>query len=48
LVGTFGKPRGIQGFLAGGPYCFVNLPIRLSTASARRLGLRLFNRRVGP
>jgi hypothetical protein len=48
LEGTFGKPRGIQGFLAGEPYCFVNLPIRLSTAPARRLGLRLFNRWVGP
>ena len=39
LEGTFGKSRGIQGFFANGPHRFVNLPIRLSTALARRLGL---------
>ena len=39
LEGTFGKSRGILGFLANGPHRFVNLPIRLSTAPARRLGL---------
>ena len=48
LERTFGKSRRIQGFLAIGAHRFVNLPIRLSPALTRWLGLRIFKRPVGP